>query len=194
MTFRRSFIGRTWEKASWLFIQGDQTDKPFLRQVPTAPSLFADSLETSRKSKNELHVRGNGALSEARFRQLQGHRIWQPCNCHPVQVEWKEKIWRTADERHMPDSTTLHTPRSQGVCQIANSGEGAPVVDTTRCPICGAPNNCCQAASGASSVLDCWCIYERFPAGLLELVPPALKNRACICRDCLESHETNLSS
>jgi len=57
---------------------------------------------------------------------------------------------------------------------------GAP--DPARsCPICGAPN-ACGAAAGTSG--RCWCVDLRFPPELLARVPPAMRDRACICRAC----------
>jgi prepilin-type N-terminal cleavage/methylation domain-containing protein/prepilin-type processing-associated H-X9-DG protein len=51
------------------------------------------------------------------------------------------------------------------------------------CPLCGGPNDCqvCSADKGA-----CWCANVEIPAALLARVPRPLRNRACICRACVE--------
>ncbi|MBW6493798.1 MAG: cysteine-rich CWC family protein, partial [Burkholderiaceae bacterium] len=51
------------------------------------------------------------------------------------------------------------------------------------CPLCGGPNACAAAATGSTAV-KCWCLDERFDAGLLARVPDELKRVACICRNC----------
>jgi len=57
-------------------------------------------------------------------------------------------------------------------------------LDPKRCPLCGDANECqlCSPAVGS-----CWCAAEEFPAALLERVPPELRNRACICRRCVQA-------
>jgi prepilin-type processing-associated H-X9-DG protein/prepilin-type N-terminal cleavage/methylation domain-containing protein len=52
------------------------------------------------------------------------------------------------------------------------------------CPLCGAANDC-QLCSSASYKGPCWCAQVEVPEELLALVPPDLKKRACICRDCI---------
>ena len=57
-----------------------------------------------------------------------------------------------------------------------------------RCPLCGGDNSCTVIAGGASGESDtceeCWCQSLSFTAALLERVPEALRNEACICRRC----------
>ncbi len=57
-------------------------------------------------------------------------------------------------------------------------------IDPTRCPLCGAPNDC-QLAAGATSNAQCWCATKRFPRELLARVPEQARQRACICLRCL---------
>jgi hypothetical protein len=52
------------------------------------------------------------------------------------------------------------------------------------CPLCHQPNHC-QLCNPASYKGPCWCFSVEVPPALLEQVPPALKNRACICRACI---------
>ncbi|HOX55290.1 MAG TPA: cysteine-rich CWC family protein [Candidatus Paceibacterota bacterium] len=56
-------------------------------------------------------------------------------------------------------------------------------IDPTRCPLCGAPNEC-QLAAGVSSNAQCWCAAKRFPRELLDRVPEHAQRRACICERC----------
>jgi len=42
-------------------------------------------------------------------------------------------------------------------------------------------------AGGATDNRDCWCFHEYFPPALLARVPPAARNRACICPACLKA-------
>jgi len=58
--------------------------------------------------------------------------------------------------------------------------------DPARCPLCGGDNDCLLCSATACQG-RCWCAYEHIPAELLALVPEPLRNRACICRSCLEN-------
>ena len=57
--------------------------------------------------------------------------------------------------------------------------------DPARCPLCGGSNACLLASSVAYKG-QCWCAHEEIPAALLARVPEHLRNRACICRRCVE--------
>ncbi len=52
--------------------------------------------------------------------------------------------------------------------------------DPSRCPLCGASNDCALATKEAEPPRECWCRAERFPETLLAQAPPT----ACICRRC----------
>jgi hypothetical protein len=54
---------------------------------------------------------------------------------------------------------------------------------TSRCPLCGGPNDC-GIALGKSV---CWCFSAVIPAEVLAQVPEAERDRGCICRACAES-------
>lgn len=54
-----------------------------------------------------------------------------------------------------------------------------------QCPLCGQANDCLLCAPIAYKG-QCWCSHEEIPAELLERVPEAFRNRACVCRSCLE--------
>jgi prepilin-type processing-associated H-X9-DG protein/prepilin-type N-terminal cleavage/methylation domain-containing protein len=53
------------------------------------------------------------------------------------------------------------------------------------CPLCGGANEC-QLCSPAARKGACWCAHEEIPAALLARVPEHFRNRACICRACVE--------
>ncbi len=53
------------------------------------------------------------------------------------------------------------------------------------CPLCGATNEC-QLCSPAAFKGQCWCAHEEIAAELLARVPESFRNRACICRPCVE--------
>ena len=53
------------------------------------------------------------------------------------------------------------------------------------CPLCGGANDC-QLASPVAYKGPCWCAHEEFSAELLARVPENFRNRACICRSCVE--------
>jgi hypothetical protein len=62
-----------------------------------------------------------------------------------------------------------------------------PSVDDTRCPLCGQANDC-QLSSSAGWKGPCWCAKVEIPRELIAQVPLELRNRACICRACVESY------
>jgi cysteine-rich CWC protein len=53
----------------------------------------------------------------------------------------------------------------------------------TRCPLCGGENHC-ALAHGESR---CWCFDERIPGPLLAQIPPAVRNRSCVCFGCIRA-------
>jgi prepilin-type processing-associated H-X9-DG protein/prepilin-type N-terminal cleavage/methylation domain-containing protein len=54
-----------------------------------------------------------------------------------------------------------------------------------QCPLCGAANEC-QICSPAAYKGQCWCARVEIPEMLLARVPENFRNRACICRGCVE--------
>jgi hypothetical protein len=60
------------------------------------------------------------------------------------------------------------------------------VVDPTRCPLCGASNQCVMAGSpGAGDpALPCWCTQVAFDRAQLARIPDAARNKACLCPAC----------
>jgi len=57
-------------------------------------------------------------------------------------------------------------------------------INPEQCPLCGWPNGC-QLCSPAAYKGPCWYVHEEFPAELLARVPDHLRNRACICQNCV---------
>ncbi len=55
--------------------------------------------------------------------------------------------------------------------------------NTTRCPLCGGPNDC-GIAQGKS---HCWCFSTAMPPDVLARVPESQRNAACLCRACAET-------
>ena len=53
------------------------------------------------------------------------------------------------------------------------------------CPLCGGSNSC-QPCAPVAGKGPCWCINTAMPDALLARVPENLRNRACICRRCVE--------
>ena len=64
-----------------------------------------------------------------------------------------------------------------------------------QCPLCGGANQC-QLCSPATYKGACWCARVEMPESLIARVPEPLRNRACICRNCVEKfqRERELSS
>jgi hypothetical protein len=59
-------------------------------------------------------------------------------------------------------------------------------LEAGRCPLCGRPNEC-QLCAGAGYKGSCWCAEEEIPEALLAEVPAELRNRACVCHECIVS-------
>lgn len=56
--------------------------------------------------------------------------------------------------------------------------------DPELCPLCKQPNGC-QLCSADAHKGPCWCASATIPEELLARVPPELKNKVCICRQCV---------
>ena len=56
------------------------------------------------------------------------------------------------------------------------------------CPLCGGANEC-QLCSPAAFKGRCWCADENISSELLARVPEHLRNRACICRRCVDNFQ-----
>ncbi|WP_341706020.1 cysteine-rich CWC family protein [Halopseudomonas sp.] len=63
--------------------------------------------------------------------------------------------------------------------------DGDTTLNASACPFCGG-SNACAADSGA-----CWCFSLEVPEALLALVPPAQRNRACICQACIRAFQAD---
>ncbi|UCE31874.1 MAG: cysteine-rich CWC family protein [Burkholderiales bacterium] len=56
-------------------------------------------------------------------------------------------------------------------------------IDTRRCPICGADNDCALASSSDRET-ECWCTTVEIGEQVLRRVPERLRGLACVCRRC----------
>jgi prepilin-type N-terminal cleavage/methylation domain-containing protein/prepilin-type processing-associated H-X9-DG protein len=61
----------------------------------------------------------------------------------------------------------------------------AKIFNPSACPLCGGAN-ACQLCSPAAYKGRCWCAHEEIADELLARVPEHFRNRACICRPCVE--------
>jgi hypothetical protein len=53
-----------------------------------------------------------------------------------------------------------------------------------QCPLCARPNGC-QLCSPDAYKGRCWCEQVEIPDALLAQVPADLRNKSCICQDCV---------
>lgn len=54
------------------------------------------------------------------------------------------------------------------------------------CPLCGGDNRCAVAAAGCFDPPGgaCWCASVTIDAAVLASIPPAQRDRACLCPAC----------
>jgi hypothetical protein len=62
-----------------------------------------------------------------------------------------------------------------------------------RCPLCGQPNDC-QLCTTAAYKGPCWCEAADIPHELLARVPAELRNKACVCRACVNNFRATCAS
>lgn len=61
-----------------------------------------------------------------------------------------------------------------------------------RCPLCGGANEC-QLCTPDAYKGPCWCARVEIPDALLAQVPVKLRNKTCICRECvMQFHRTKV--
>ena len=60
-------------------------------------------------------------------------------------------------------------------------------LDPAICPICGQPNGC-RLAAAIPAPEPCWCTKIQISEKVLRRVPEAAKDRACVCRPCVEKY------
>jgi hypothetical protein len=61
-------------------------------------------------------------------------------------------------------------------------------LDASKCPLCGGSNDC-RVCGVTDSEGPCWCAEVKIPDGLAAQVPPELRNKACICRNCVTKYQ-----
>ncbi|OUR65904.1 hypothetical protein A9Q79_02670 [Methylophaga sp. 42_25_T18] len=54
------------------------------------------------------------------------------------------------------------------------------------CPFCQSSNHCM-----AHEAQTCWCSKTKIEKGLIALVPPEKKKKACICFSCNQTYKEN---
>ncbi|QKE62565.1 cysteine-rich CWC family protein [Aquipseudomonas campi] len=59
------------------------------------------------------------------------------------------------------------------------------MTDTSRCPRCGQLNRCAQAGQ-SEAVEDCWCFHTAVDPTVLDSLPAAQRNQACLCPRCAQ--------
>lgn len=57
-------------------------------------------------------------------------------------------------------------------------------IDVAQCPLCGRANEC-QLCTVAAYKGPCWCAKVTIPEALLARIPAELRNKACVCRECV---------
>ena len=57
--------------------------------------------------------------------------------------------------------------------------------DAGRCPLCDNPNYCALCTTPACKD-PCWCAKVKIPDELLARVPVELRDKACICENCIK--------
>lgn len=67
--------------------------------------------------------------------------------------------------------------------------QGAAGIDATRCPLCGASNQCLMADPATrdaafANTLECWCVTARIDPAQLARIPLDAQRRACLCPAC----------
>jgi prepilin-type processing-associated H-X9-DG protein/prepilin-type N-terminal cleavage/methylation domain-containing protein len=69
-----------------------------------------------------------------------------------------------------------------------NSAAIQTICQPDQCPLCGGSNDC-QLCTIAAYKGSCWCACVEMPEALLARVPENFRNRACICRNCVEKFQ-----
>ena len=59
--------------------------------------------------------------------------------------------------------------------------------DTSKCPLCGNPNECAMAAD--PNATECWCESVIFPDELLAKIPEDAVRKTCVCQKCLKNYQ-----
>src|ERR1700722_4661917 len=59
--------------------------------------------------------------------------------------------------------------------------------DEGKCPLCG-QSNACQLCTADAYKGPCWCTKVKIPEELIAQIPADLRNKACICRDCVTKY------
>ncbi len=63
-------------------------------------------------------------------------------------------------------------------------------LDTSKCPLCGGPNQCASAVDPTAK--KCWCGSKKFPRELLDQIPLNAVRKVCICSECLARYQESV--
>lgn len=76
----------------------------------------------------------------------------------------------------------------QATCEVYAARVNSRAAESTRCPLCGQPNQCAMEVERATGIPQppCWCTQVDFSADLLDGVPLHARRKACVCRSCAE--------
>jgi len=66
-------------------------------------------------------------------------------------------------------------------------------LNPNQCPLCGGANEC-QLGSPAAFKVQCWCARVEMPETLLARIPGEFRNRACVCRQCVDQFHNERES
>jgi len=61
--------------------------------------------------------------------------------------------------------------------------------DPSICPLCGADNRC--AVTRGKTIESCWCASADISRDVIDAIPAALRNKACICPRCAGNSTTD---
>jgi len=67
--------------------------------------------------------------------------------------------------------------------------ERANYDDTSKCPLCGMPNECAVAAGGNAE--SCWCMTATMSPSALASIPADAQGKVCICARCASGAPAN---
>jgi hypothetical protein len=63
-------------------------------------------------------------------------------------------------------------------------------LDPSRCPLCGAQNECGMTAGRS----ECWCFNVTIGKQTLDRLPEAARGVACVCKNCAAKEAENAAA
>lgn len=69
-----------------------------------------------------------------------------------------------------------------GIIRVSDAKRGQQnIINPNICPLCHKSNHC-----EAKKEKQCWCNQVKFSSSLLRYIEPILRNKACVCKKCIE--------